>query len=111
MKSLKSKYGGEIDLAKLIDFDIWLEDHGSIMFSGHFDYDGTCQGLANILTIDFIRKFMEVFNVECLREVNGKKCFVEHTHSKIYRLIPLRKDEGTEFDIAEYITRLEKEKE
>lgn len=56
----------------------------------------------DIINIDFIKKFMLVFDVEHLKEVNGKSCWVTHTNDNILKIEPLHKKDGEVFNLEEW---------
>ena len=90
-------------LARCKDFDVGIEDHGILVLFGHFEYDdGGCQGLGYCIDSSFLYRFLNVFDVEQLRGVNGKSCWVTHTDSGIEKIEPLHKKDGTPFAIPEW---------
>ena len=97
----------ERELAKAKYFDFGIEDHGFPFLFGHFEYDraGSSQGIGNILTMEFLMAFLEVFDVEQLHQVNGKSCWVTHTNDKILKIEPLHRKEGKPFDIESFTRR------
>ena len=91
------------ELAKCIDFDLMLNNGCSPMLSGHFAYeDCGCQGIGYIVEIAFLARFMGVFSVEKLRDVNRKSCWVTHDSDRIYKIEPLHKKDGQTFDIEQW---------
>ena len=87
-------------LAKCREFDFGIEDHGIPFLFGTFEYDsGVCQGLGYGFDDAFLMRFLAVFGVQKLRQVNGKSCWVTCDDSKIYKIEPLHKKDGTAFDI------------
>jgi hypothetical protein len=89
------------ELAQAIDFDIQDNEHGGLMLGGHFQYEGGgCQGLGYILDIEFIQRFMGVFNVHRLGDIQGASCWVTHDESGITKIEPLHKEYGIAFNIA-----------
>jgi hypothetical protein len=89
----------EREVARCEGFDIISNDHGGLAMGGAFNYNGGGQGLGYVIDIDFVKRFMEVFGVERLRDVNGKACLVTHSHDDIKLIEPLLPNEGTTFDI------------
>ena len=103
MKAPKCKYpefNTEMDLGEYEKPDIGIEDHGSMMLFGGFDYKCGNQGLGYIVDIGFLESFIKVFGVDTLREVNGKFAWVEHNRGKIFRILSV--DGKREFDIEKY---------
>ena len=69
----------ERELAKCEDFDIGIEDHGILVMFGNFRYEGSsCQGFGYAIDTSFLYRFLDVFEVEKLQQVNGKSCWVTH---------------------------------
>jgi len=90
----------ERSLAKCSGFDFGIEDHGFSVLLGSFEYDTWgVQGLGYSVDVDFLKRFMAVFNVTRLGSVNGKSCWVTHNSSQIFKIEPLHKKDGTPFDI------------
>lgn len=93
----------ERSLAKLKGFDVGTEDHGILVMYGTFEYDEWgCQGLGYCIDAAFIYRFLDVFGVSKLSEVNGKSCWVTHDDNHIIKLEPLHKKDGKTFDIVEW---------
>lgn len=93
----------ERSLAKCRGFDIGIEDHGILVMYGTFEYDdGGCQGLGYGIETSFLYRFLSVFSVEMLRQVNGKSCWVTHTNDRITKIEPLHKKDGVPFDIVKW---------
>jgi len=93
----------ERSLAKLRGFDVGIEDHGCFVMHGTFEYDDCgAQGFGYIINASFIKRFLEVFNVESLQKVNGKSCWVTHTFDGISKVEPLHKKDGKAFDILKW---------
>ena len=90
------------ELARWRDPDIWLEDHGWTMMRGHFDFGGSSQGFGVCIDMEFVKRFMQVFNVEFLKQTNGQPCYVTHDYGKIYKVEPLFENEGKVFDVEEW---------
>ena len=89
--------------------DVGIEDHGFFIMHGHFDYDeGASQGLGYGIDTEFIRRFIRAFGVYDLSACSGKILWVEHSHAKIYKLIPFTFDEDAEeFDIEAWCKECE----
>jgi hypothetical protein len=93
----------ERELAKCIEFDIQDDEHGGLMLGGHFDYEGgSCQGLGYNVDMDFIQRFMQVFGVSRLQQVNRKSCWVTHDGSGVVKIEPLHKNDGEPFSVKEW---------
>lgn len=96
-------------LAKCVDFDFGIEDHGFPYLHGHFDFeDFGSQGLGYSIDTAFLMRFLGVFGVDRLRQVNGRSCWVTHEGGLIVLIEPLHKKEGNPFDIkawAEWIRK------
>ena len=96
----------ERELAKAVDFDVQDDDHGGLMLGGHFEYEGgSHQGLGYMIDMEFVRRFMEVFSVHQLQDVNGKSCWVTHDYKGISKIAPLHKGDGQPFDIDDWSPR------
>lgn len=90
----------ERELARCSHMDIGYENMAWLSLRGVFEYeDGGGQGLGYVIDGLFIKRFMSVFGVESLQNVNGKECWVTHSHSDIKLIEPLFKKDGTAFDI------------
>jgi len=87
-------------------FDIVDDEHGGLGMGGAFNFGGSGQGLGYRIDIEFVRRFMAVFRVSRLRDVNGKACWVTHSHSDISKIEPLLPDEGTPFNIHAWSAEL-----
>lgn len=99
----------ERSLAKCSGFDIMIEDHGILVMDGHFDYEeGTSQGLGYCIDTSFLYRFLGVFGVRHLHDVNGKSCWVTHTNGSIEKLEPLHKSEGTPMIMADWSAFVDK---
>lgn len=99
----------ERELAKARSFDVGIEDHGILVMFGYFDYEGGgAQGLGYCIDSSFLYRFLSAFGVEKLRDVEGKSCWVTHDDSTIYKIEPLHKKDGTEFDIKLWQTFVQK---
>lgn len=93
----------ERELAKCRDFDVQIEDHGILVLAGTFEYEsGGVQGLGYMIDASFLMRFMSVFGVEYLKDVNGKSCWVTHDDSSITKIEPLHKKEGQAFIIKDW---------
>lgn len=90
----------ERDLAICRGFDLEIEDHGILVLTGHFEYEGgSSQGLGYAVNAAFLYRFLAVFGNCALRKVEGKSCWVTHDHSSISKIEPLHKKGGDAFDI------------
>lgn len=100
-------------LAKCVRFDVGVEDHGCPTLFGHFEYDESgCQGLGYMVDMAFLMRFMAVFGVSQLQEVNGKSCWVVFdsksnfscgsTSEHIIRIDPLHRAGGRPFSILDW---------
>lgn len=90
-------------LARCRGFDFAIEDHGLPTLNGHFEYEGgSCQGMGYMVDTAFLFRFLEAVGVSSLRELEGKSCWVTHTHDKISKIEPLHKKDGTPFIIEEW---------
>lgn len=94
----------ERDLAKCGPCDLWLEDHGVLIVSLHFDYEsGSSQGFPSYLADpSIIMRLMGVFGVDHLSQIKGRSCWVTHSHSEITKIEPLHAKDGTTFDLVEW---------
>lgn len=97
-------------LARIKGVDLVVEDHGILMVSGTFEYEnGGAQGLGGYcIDTSFLYRLFACFGVERLREINGKSCWVTHTHNGILKIEPLHKQDGQAFDIGEWQEFVEK---
>lgn len=94
----------ERSLAKCSDFDFGIEDHGLPVLFGSFEYDEWgVQGLGYSVDAEFLKRFLAVFGVRQLNDVNGKSCWVTHNNSQILKIEPLHKKDGVPFDIEEWV--------
>lgn len=101
----------EKHLARCVDFDFGIEDHGCPYLFGRFDYDDCgSQGFGYVIDTDFLMRFIRVFGVEQLRDVNGKSCWVVANSSKIYEVHPLHKEDGKPFIIEDWVKKFKKQK-
>jgi hypothetical protein len=90
-------------LAKCRDFDFGIEDHGCPYLFGTFEYEGgACQGFGYIVDTAFLMRFISVFGVQSLREVNGKSCWVTSDWDGIYKVEPLHKKDGQAFNVEDW---------
>ena len=90
-------------LARCNKFDIGIEDHGLLVLYGHFEYeDGEAQGLGYCIDSAFLYRFLGVFNVQRLQDINGRSCWVTHTHSDISLVEPLHAKDGTPFILGDW---------
>ena len=100
----KKKFGMERTLAKCVKFDFCIEDHGLPFMTGHFDYeDGGSQGFGYMVDAAFLMRLVEAVGVDSLRALDGKSCWVTHTHDSIVSVEPLHKKQGTPFVIADWV--------
>jgi hypothetical protein len=95
--------------------DIVSNDHGGVMMGGVFEYeDGSVQGVSQFLIDNkFLIRFLDVFGVEKLSQVNGKACWVTLAivhgdglggqGEEIVRLDPLIRDHGQPFDLRGWV--------
>ena len=89
-------------LAKCKDFDFGIGS-GCPVLHGTFEYEGGgCRGLGYMVDAAFLMRFLAVFGVINLRDVNGKSCWVTNTHDSIQKIEPLHKRDGTPFVISEW---------
>lgn len=89
------------DLARCKGFDFAIEDHGLPVLYGHFEYEGSGgQGFGYMVDAAFLMRFMGVFGVERLQQVNGRSCWVTHTSDRITLIEPLHASDGQPFDIG-----------
>ena len=94
-------YNSDKLLAKCRDFDIMYD--GVLMLGGSFMYnEGGMQGLGYEVDADFIKRFMGVFGVEWLQNVNGEACWVTRDPDSgfIIKIEPLFSGDGITFDIS-----------
>lgn len=91
------------ELARCKGFDFSIEDHGCPVLSGHFEYDGAgCQGLGYVVDTAFLMRFLAAVGACSLKDLEGKSCWVTHSHSGISKIEPLHKKDGKPFVIAEW---------
>ena len=101
----------ERELAKCRGFDVGIEDHGLLVMLGTFEYEGGgAQGLGCCIEEAFLYRFLSVFGIEQLNQVNGKSCWVTHDNSHIFKIEPLHKRDGAVFDIDEWAEFVKKRK-
>ncbi len=89
MKAPKRKYkkeNTEMELARFENPDIGFEYHGQLVMKGNFDYFGTCQGMCYVIDIDFIKRFLNVFEVDCISNCTSL-VWVEHNRGTVFRII------------------------
>lgn len=60
------------------------------------------QGLGYIVTMDFVMKFMEVFDVLRLGDIDKQKCWVTNRNGSIVKIEPYKQKNGTTFDITKW---------
>ena len=95
-------------LAKVRGVDFTINDR-FYGLSGLFEYeDGGCQGTGYCVDTAFLLNFMAVFNVTKLQDVNGRSCWVTHSHCDIRLIEPLHKKDGTPFHIPTWTHWVEK---
>lgn len=104
MNETKAPIGSALRvLVRAVNFRIELEDHGLIVLAGEFrESGGQCQGLGRHAQDldDFLKKFLAVFNVCDLTNVEGKACWITRRHDGIiYRIDPLFPNEGEPLDL------------
>ncbi len=94
----------ERKLAKCGNFDFGIEDHGMPVLWGDFEYDeGGVQGLGYQVDVAFLMRFMGVFGVREMGDVNGRSCWVvQDDKGDIRRIEPLHRADGEAFDIDEW---------
>ena len=92
--------------AKICHVDVGFEDHGILTLFATFDYGGSIQGLGYAVNSDFIRGFLQACSATRLQECVGRVVMVYHSDSKIIGIKPMPFDEGKEFDIEDWATRL-----
>jgi len=98
------------DIARVEDLDVGVEDHGCFFMYGGFNFGGSWQGFGFVINETFIRGILDVFGCDRLQDCNGRICYVERTHSKILRLIPLPFEKhGKIFDIEKWSKEATKE--
>lgn len=90
------------ELVKCKGFDVAIEDHGILTLVGTFHGDGWGQGLGYAINAAFLMRFMGVFGVTHLQQVNGRSCWITQDSNGVYKVEPLHKDEGESFDIIKW---------
>lgn len=90
------------ELAKCVHFDVGVKDHAQLYMHGHFDYDGAGQGFGLIIDPDFIVRFLAVFRVDRISQVNGKPCWITHDSGEIFKIEPLFPKDGETFDVQKW---------
>ena len=98
-------------LGRAEGFDFEIEDHGLPVLSGSFDGGSFSQGLGYQVDIEFIKRFLRVFGVYKLQEVNGESCWITNrrgNNEPIILLEPLYEKDGEAFDIEEWGRELRK---
>jgi hypothetical protein len=92
----------ERSLAKCKDFDFGIHDRGYGL-SGNFEYeDGGCQGIGYLTDVSSILGLLQAVGVDSIQELEGKSCWVTHTHCKIIKIEPLHKKNGKPFVIKKW---------
>ena len=97
----------EREVAKCEGFDVGI-DHGCVTLRGAFNFSGSGQGFGYFIDTDFLKRFMAVFRVENLRDVNGRYCWVTHSHSNIRAVEPMLPEDGTAFDVLAWAEELKR---
>lgn len=93
----------ERTLARCRNFDIGFEDHGCLVFLGHFEYEESgCQGFGYVINTEFVRRFLNAVGVDAVKKLEGKSCWVTHTFDGISKIEPLHKKDGKAFDIRKW---------
>lgn len=93
----------EKKLAKIRNSDLYIEDHGWLMWSGEFDYeDGGIQGLGYYAKDDLIKGLMEAVGSRTLKGMNGKSCWVVCENGLVSEVHPLHKKDGVPFKIKDW---------
>lgn len=91
------------DHARCKGLDVGIEDHGIFVMHGSFEGDGWGQGFGHHINEKFIRAMMAVFNVDRVRNMNGRPCWVTHSNSAIHKIEPLFEKDGIAFDVDEWV--------
>lgn len=93
------------ELAKCRGFDFGIEDHGCPVLWGSFEYEGGSeQSFGYMPDTAFLMRFIFAVGAQDkLSDVNGRSCWVTHDASRIYKVEPLHKKDGTPFDIEEWL--------
>ena len=110
----KPKHKGTVvELARVENVDCGFEEHGVFTMFGGVNYGGGSQGFGWSINTDFIKLFIRVLGATRLSECNGSMVFVEHSHSQIFRFIPinLSGEKQDEFDIQEWVDHIKKSQE
>jgi len=95
MELPKTKYENtRLELARVTESDLMIEDHGHLILSVNLDYGGKRQGWPLIVDDDTqaIRNWMEVCCSDTMDKCKYKYVFVESDHGKIFRLISVSVD-------------------
>ncbi len=88
------------ELARCKDLDFGIEGHGCPFVFGGFEGEGWGQDFGYMVDTDFLMGLIRVFaGAERLSDLDGRACWVTHTHTAILLVEPLMKGEGTPFDI------------
>jgi len=99
----------ERELARCQNFDIGV-GYGRLIMWGTFMYEGAGQSFGYCIEEEFIKRFMNVFSVEKLQDVNGKECWVTHNHVDIRLVEPLFREDGEPFDVAAWAKEMKDKK-
>lgn len=94
----------ERELARCRGFDFSIED-GRPHLCGVFEYGedaGGGQGFGYFVDEAFLAQFLRAVGAERLRDVEGRSCWVTHTHNAIQRVEPLFRKDGTPFDVERW---------
>ncbi len=100
MKLPECKYDNTIMELAVVEKspDIMVDDHGFLLINVTFDYGGSFQGLGRIVDGEFIKKFIQLWNVECLSNCRGY-IFVERIKNDIIvRLINIKTKKELDFN-------------
>jgi hypothetical protein len=90
------------ELAKCGDFDVYIDDHGWLLVSGDFHYEGSSvQGFPTYFADpSIIMRIIRAIGVDSFNQIKGKSCWVSHTWDEITKIEPLHKKDGEAFDIV-----------
>jgi hypothetical protein len=90
-------------LARIRNSDLFIEDHGWLMWSGEFCYEGGgVQGLGYGAKDDLIKGLMNAVGSRTLAGMNGKSCWVVCESGLVSEVHPLHKEDGMPFIIKEW---------
>lgn len=98
-------------LARCKGFDLELEDRGHLILKGCFYYEGQLgvQGLGYEVDAVFLKRFLRAIGVYELQQVNGRSCWVTVIDGTVRIIEPLHAEDGTRFDIREWVKEKEAE--